>query len=98
MEKSKEYNTKIDRVDSDIPEGTNPLLGKEILKVVKRQIRDNNPPETKKTYERLIKKGYSKMDALKLIGGALVTEIYWMLKNEEVFNEKRCTSELRALE
>ena len=83
--------------DTDTEEKVSPILREEILKAVKFQIRENNPPETKKTYERLLKK-YSSEDALKLIGGALVTEIYWILKNEEVFNEERYTKELRALE
>jgi hypothetical protein len=83
--------------DTDTKEKVSPILREEILKAVRFQIRENNPPETKKTYERLLKK-YSSEDALKLIGGALVTEIYWILKNEEVFNEERYTKELRALE
>jgi hypothetical protein len=83
--------------DTDTKEKVSPILREEILKAVRFQIRENNPPETKKTYERLLKK-YSSEDALTLIGGALVTEIYWILKNEEVFNEERYTKELRALE
>lgn len=75
-----------------------PLLRREILKAAENQIRENNPPETKKTLERLQKKGYTRGDALVLIGGVLVTEIYEMLTKEEVFNEKRYTRALRALE
>lgn len=45
-----------------------------------------------------MKKGYSREDAVVLIGSALVSEIYWMLKNEEPFNEERYTKELNALE
>lgn len=75
-----------------------PILRREILRAVENQIRDENPLITKKTLERLMKKGYSREDAVVLIGSALVTEIYWILKNEEPFNEERYTKELNALE
>ena len=42
-------------------------LQKAILEVVENQIRENDPPETKKTLDRLLKKGYSKDDAMKSI-------------------------------
>jgi len=77
---------------------TSPILRREILRAVENQIRDENPLITKKTLERLMKKGYSREDAVVLIGSALLTEIYWMLKNEEPFNEERYTKELNALE
>jgi SOS response regulatory protein OraA/RecX len=54
----------------------NPRLQKAILEVVENQIRENNPPETKRTLDRLLKKGYSKDDAMKLIGRAVLGEIY----------------------
>jgi len=87
---------------------TSPILRREILRAVENQIRDENPLMnqirdenpliTKKTLERLMKKGYSREDAVVLIGSALLTEIYWILKNEEPFNEERYTKELNALE
>jgi SOS response regulatory protein OraA/RecX len=54
----------------------NPRLQKAILEVVENQIRENNLPETKRTLDRLLKKGYSKDDAMKLIGRAVLGEIY----------------------
>jgi len=41
----------------DAPE-TNPELGKMILEVVRNQIRDNDPPETRQTFERLKSQGF----------------------------------------
>ena len=38
---------------------TNPHLKAAILEVVDNQIRDNDPPETKKTFNRLMKEGNS---------------------------------------
>lgn len=42
-------------------------LQKAILDVVENQIRENNPPATKKTFDRLLKNGHSKDEAMKLI-------------------------------
>jgi hypothetical protein len=43
--------------------------------VVENQIRENNPPETRRTLDRLLEEGYSKDDAMKLIGRAVAAEI-----------------------
>ena len=72
-------------------------LQKAILEVVENQIRENNPPETKKTLDRLLKKGYSKDDAMKLIGRAVVSEIYKVLKNKEPFYDEKYVKALREL-
>ena len=73
-------------------------LKKAILEVVENQIRENNPPETKKTLDRLLKKGYSKDDAMKLIGRAVAVEIYKVFKNKEHFNEEKYVKALRELQ
>jgi len=72
-------------------------LQKAILEVVENQIRENNPPETRQTLNRLLKNGYSKSDAMKLIGSVVVVEIYEILKNKEPFNEERYVKALREL-
>ena len=72
-------------------------LQKTILEVVENQIRENNPPETRKTLDRLLKKGYSKDDAMKLLGRVVVSEIYKVLKNKEPFDEERYAKALREL-
>lgn len=63
-------------------------LQKAILDVVENQIRENNPPATKKTFDRLLKNGHSEDDAMKLIGSAVAIEIYEVLKNKKPFDEK----------
>lgn len=45
-------------------ENFNPRLKKMILDVVSNQIWLNNPPETKQTFQRLIKDGLSNPDEL----------------------------------
>ncbi len=58
-------------------------LQKAILEVVENQIRENDPPETRKTLDRLLKAGYSKDDATKLIGSAVAAGIYTVLNFKE---------------
>ncbi len=72
-------------------------LQKTILEVVENQIRENDPPETKKTLDRLLKGGYSREDAMKLIGSVVLAEIYRILKNHEPFNEERYVKALKEL-
>jgi len=61
------------------------------------QIRENNPPETRKILDRLLKGGYSKDDAMKLIRSVVAAEIYRILKDHEPFDEKRYVKALREL-
>jgi len=68
-----------------------------ILKVVENQIRDNDPPETRQTLRRLIKEGFSREEAVELIGTVVVHEIYNVLKQEKNFDRKRFVAALRQL-
>jgi hypothetical protein len=72
-------------------------IQKAILDVVENKIRENNPPATKKTFDRLLKGGHSKGDAMKLIGSAVATEMYEVLKNKKPFDEKRYVKALMEL-
>lgn len=73
----------------------NVYLQRAILEVVENQIRDNNPPETRETFERLLRKGYSEEDAKKLIGTAVVYEVFNVLKKGEPYNGKRYIKALK---
>jgi len=68
-----------------------------ILEVVENQIRDNDPPETRKTLTRLTKEGFSREEAVELIGTVVVHELYNVLKQEEYFDCKRFVAALRQL-
>ncbi|MFX0093222.1 MAG: hypothetical protein ACFFBD_15800 [Candidatus Hodarchaeota archaeon] len=79
-------------------ESYNPYLKKAILEIVENQIKDNNPPETKKTLNRLMKNGYSRKEAIGLIGSAIGDEIYEMLKFHRPFDKVKfvdASNELR---
>jgi len=68
-----------------------------ILEVVENQIRDNDPPETRQTLRHLIKEGFSREEAVELIGTVVVHEIYNVLKQTESFDRKRFVAALEQL-
>ena len=76
---------------------TNPYLKAAMLEIVDNQLRENNPPETRQTFERLVAEGCTEEEAKKLIGCAVSTEIYHVLKNKEEFNLKRYCEALSSL-
>ena len=75
----------------------NPHLKAAILEVVENQIRDDDPPETRQTLERLLAAGYSRQQAIEMIGSALVEEIWAMLHNHKLFDRARFAALLEQL-
>jgi hypothetical protein len=75
----------------------NPAMGAAFIEVVENQIRENNPPITKLTFNRLTMEGYSMDEAKRLIAAVLAQEIFTMMQKSEVFNEKRYTAALQQL-
>ena len=76
---------------------TNPRLRKAVLDVVRNQIRANDPPETKITFERLLAAGHSRREAMDMIGRVVVQEIWEIMKRNEPFDEGRFVKALKAL-
>jgi hypothetical protein len=75
----------------------NPYLKKAILEVVENQLRDNDPPETRRTLKRLKKAGYSHQEAIEMIGSAVAEEIWTVLQGQE-FDRARYKALLDQLE
>ena len=75
----------------------NQNLKKNILEIVNNQIRENDPPITTITLERLKKSGYTEQQAKEKIGAVVVEEIYDVMKNKEAFNLERYTKKLHTL-
>lgn len=75
----------------------NQKLRSAILEVVKTQLRDNEPPETRKTFERLLHEGFSEKETLKLLGYVVASEVFGVLKKGVRYDEKRYVSALNAL-
>ena len=78
------YQTR-DEKKSHVP----PHLKAAILEVVENQLRENNPPETRQTFERLLAAGYSRQRAMEMIGAALVEEIWTILHEKKQFDHAR---------
>ena len=76
---------------------TNKLLRESIFDVIRTQIKLNNPPETKLTFERLKKLGYSETEVMQLIGQCVSMEIYNILKFKIPFNAVRYDRNLKNL-
>ena len=68
-----------------------------IIGIVDNQLKANDPPITRATYERLQGLGYSKQQAKEKIGAIVVEEIYDVMKNMESFDEVRYTKSLNRL-
>lgn len=75
----------------------NPALRATIMEVVDNQLRDNEPAETRQTYERLLGEGYSPEEARNLIGNIVVQEIYDVMKQGQPYDQARFVAKLLAL-
>lgn len=82
-------------IDEDTEEGR--LTFAALAEAVENQIRDNTPPATRATLERLVALGESRDNALRYLTCALVVEVFEMRRNEEAFNAARFVELLDAL-
>jgi len=76
----------------------NRRLKKIVLEVVENQLRDNNPPITRITFNRLKGLGYSDERSKEMIGAIVVEEIFNVLKKQESFDLNRFTERLSDLQ
>ncbi len=78
-------------------EEPNLRLKKLMLGVVDNQVRDNNPPETRKALERLMANGDTRQNAKLKIARVVIGEIYEILKNGKAFDLQAYTRKLSKL-
>jgi Domain of unknown function (DUF1841) len=97
--KNQRSSSKNREVDQTYGETTtfNPYLKAAILEVVENQIRNNDPPETRRTLERLLGRGYSRKQATEMIGSAVVEEIWAVMHDHKPFDRARFTAFLERL-
>ncbi len=76
---------------------TNEILREQIFEIIKNQLRNNNPPETKITYDRLLKDGFNDLQARKMIGQCLTVELFDVMKYGKPYNNERYIKNLKAL-
>ena len=93
------FSKRASRVNQSYDEDTlsNPRLKAVILEAVEDQIRNNNPPETRQTLERLLAVGYSRQQAIEMIGTALVGEIWAIMHDHKPYDHARFTALLDQL-
>ncbi len=73
------------------------LAGEAIREVVGRQIRGNDPPETRETFERLVGEGHTEEEARELIALVVAAEIFAIMKTEREFDRSGFVAALRRL-
>ncbi|AUS06604.1 hypothetical protein [Pseudotamlana carrageenivorans] len=76
---------------------TNEKLREQIFDIIKNQLKDNTPPETKETFDRLIKEGFDDFQSRQMIGQCLAVEIFEVMKYGKPYNNKRYVKNLLAL-
>ncbi len=76
---------------------TNEKMREQIFEIVKNQLKDNNPPEVKITYDRLIKEGFNEFQTMKLIGQCISIELFEIIKFGKTYNNQRYIKNLNKL-
>lgn len=76
---------------------SNPHLKELLMDVVDNQIRNDDPPETRQTFNRLISQGISEEDAKIYIGQAVCVEIWDIMRNRKEFSKERFVRNLKRL-
>jgi len=72
-------------------------LREQIFEIIKNQLRYNDPPETKVTYDRLRKQGFDDFQTKQMIGQCLVVELFDVLKFGKPYNNERYVKNLKTL-
>ena len=75
----------------------NERVRQQIFEIITNQIKDNNPPETKATYDRLRKQGFDEFVTKQLIGQCIAVELFQILKFSKPFNNERYIKNLLQL-
>ena len=76
---------------------SNEVLKNHVLEVLNNQLKLNSLLFVNETFDRLIKIGYTEKQVKEKMAAILLEEIYYVLKNQEVFNEERYKDGLSRL-
>jgi hypothetical protein len=76
---------------------TNEILRNQIFEIIKNQLKDNNPPETKITLDRLRNRGFDDSQARQMIGQCISVELFQIMKTSEPYNNVRYIKNLKKL-
>lgn len=78
-------------------EEASPEVRKALIKAIKIQLKENNPPETKQAYMRLLGQGITEKDVYIYLAQALAYEMFAMMKEKRVHNSKNYAKLLAKL-
>ncbi len=76
---------------------SNEIVSENIFEIIRNQIKINDPPETKLTYDRLRMKGLNDIQTMKMIAQCLSIELFEMLKFKKPYNGERYVRNLKKL-
>ena len=76
---------------------TNVKLRDEIFKIINNQIKNNDPPETSLTYNRLISEGFNEFQTQQMIWQCIAVELFEVMKNKKLYDEARYIKNLKLL-
>lgn len=65
--------------------------------VVRKQIKSNDPPISKRTYERLLAEGHDEKEVIRMMACVLAAEMFYMMKEMREFDIDKYTEMLHAL-
>lgn len=72
-------------------------LKNQMLEIVNNQLRDKDPASVTEAFERLLNLGYSEVESKEMIAAVLLEEMYYILKNQEEYNQERYNEKLSKL-
>jgi len=75
----------------------NAKIREQIFEIIKNQLRDNEPPELKTTFDRLLKQGFDDFQTRQMIGQCLAVELFDVMKFGKPYNNTRYIKNLLAL-
>jgi hypothetical protein len=76
---------------------SNEKIREQIFDIIENQLKDNDPPETKTTYDRLKKEGISDFETRQMIGQCVAVELFGIIKFGKAFDNERYTKNLSKL-
>ncbi|WP_417201360.1 hypothetical protein [Bizionia sp.] len=75
----------------------NDMLREQISEIVKNQIENNDPPETKIIYKQLTKNGFNDFQSRQMIGQCVALELFEIIKMKKPFDNDRYIRNLKNL-
>ena len=72
-------------------------LRESFFDIIEDQIQSGSPAETRRTFNRLLRQGYTGTEAIQHIAAVFAVELYAIMESHHAFNEVRFTEHLRGL-